>query len=74
MRFNKCIENVVRIPLHESSNVCLTLTALGETLTWEARVNGALPRTQAKLKRVIPLVFRIGASDRTHKGKRKLNA
>ena len=73
MRFNKRIGNVVRIPLHESSNVCLSLTALGETLTWGARGNGALPRTQAKLTRVISFVFGIGASDRTHRGKRKLN-
>ena len=74
VRSNKRIGNVVRIPLHESSNVRLTLTALAETLTWEARGNGALPRTQAKLKRRIPLVFGIGASERTHRGKRKLNA
>ena len=40
------------IPLHESSNVCLTLTAVVETLTWEARENGALLKTQAKLELV----------------------
>ena len=60
-------------PLHSPNNVCLTLTALLETLTWEARKNGALLRTQAKLALVIMLTFKSGASDKTHKGKRKLN-
>ena len=45
-----------------------------ETLTWEARENGALLRTQAKLELLIMPTFKSGASDTANKGKRKLNA
>ena len=61
-------------PLHSPNNVCLTLTALLETIAWKARGNGAFLRTQAKLALAITLTSKIGTSDTTDKGKRKLNA
>ena len=49
VRSNKIIGNVVMIPLHESSNVCFTLTALGETLTWEARGKWRTPKNTGEV-------------------------
>ena len=39
MRSNKCIGNAVRIPLHESSNVCLTLTGAFQRIMIECKLD-----------------------------------